>query len=195
MALEDETPRLGCGRRIDDLWEAIDRPPNNHEKNCHDCQQARVALYNLASVTEAMRGQDPGRDDLQPSGRVKETIMMVARAEVRRGHRIQLAKTDAGTIQISAQALAALARFSADSLPGVRARRCSIDPFAPGGQSGAPIVESSDIRITLKVAVSSALSIPSTMETLRERVIAVVSAQVDLNSRQIDVIVEDLYDV
>lgn len=193
MALGDETPRLGCGRRIDDLWEAIDRPPNNHEKNCLDCQQARVALYNLASVTEAMRQQEPDHPALQPSGRVKETIMMVARAEVRRGRRIQLTTTEAGTIQISAQALAALARFAADTMGGVRARRCSIDPFTPAG-AGAKVMNSSEIRIKLKVAVSSALSIPPTMEALRERVTAVVSAQVALNSRQIDVIVEDLYD-
>ncbi|WP_026534499.1 hypothetical protein [Arthrobacter sp. H14] len=195
MALEDETPRLGCGRRIDDLWEVIDQPLNPHEKSCPDCQQARVALYNLASVTEAMRQHDPGQAALQPSGRVKETIMMVARAEVRRGRRIQLARTEAGTIHISAHALAALARFAADTLTGVRARRCSIDPFTPAARTGDAVVESSDIRITLKVAVSSALSIPPTMEALRERVIAVVSAQVALNSRQIDVIVEDLYDV
>lgn len=193
MALDNETSRLGCGRRIDDLWEVIDRPPNNHEKNCPDCQQARVALYNLASVTDAMRQQEPDHSALQPSGRVKQNIMMVARAEVRRGHRIQLTTTEAGTIQISAQALAALVRFAADTLSGVRARRCSIDPFTPGG-AGARVVDSSAIRITLKVAVSSALSIPPTMEALRERVSAVVSAQVALNSRQIDVIVEDLYD-
>ncbi|WP_026536488.1 hypothetical protein [Arthrobacter sp. H14] len=192
MALNDETPRLGCGRRIDELWEAIDQPPGNHEKTCRDCQQARAALYNLASVTEAMRGQD--RRGLYPSSRVKETIMTVARAEVRRSHRIQLTHTKTGTIQISAQALAALVRFAADTLPGVRARRCSIDPYRPAPSAEGSQVDAADIHLTLKVAVSAALSIPPTMEALRERVIAVVSAQVALNSRQIDVIVEDLYD-
>lgn len=194
MALEDETPRLGCGRRIDELWESIDQPLNRHERSCAQCQQARDALYNLATVTEAMRGQELTQPDLQPGARVKEAIMMVARAEVRRGRRIPLRHTHAGTINISEQALAGLVRFAADTLPGIRARRCSIELFDQG-ETAANLVDASDVHITLKVAMAAEKSIPETMEMLRERIIAVVQAQVTVDARQIDVIVEDLYDV
>lgn len=193
MALEDETPRLGCGRRIDDLWEAIDTAPDYHERHCPDCQQARVALYNLASVTEAMRAQEQSHAGLQPSGRVKEAIMMVARAEIRRGKRIPLRATQAGTITISEQALAALVRFSADTMTGVRARRCSIE--LPETGTAAHGANGPDISIRLRVAVSASLSIPETIAGVRERIMAVVQAQVAINARQIDVLVEDLYDV
>lgn len=194
MALEDEAPRLGCGRRIDELWEAIDTAPNDHERHCPDCQQARVALYNLASVTEAMRHQDPHQWQLQPGGRVKDAIMMVARAEIRRGKRIPLRATQAGAITISEQALAALVRFSADTMTGVRARRCSIElPETGSAAHGAN--DGPDINIRLRVAASASLSIPETIADVRERIMAVVQAQVAINARQIDVLVEDLYDV
>lgn len=194
MALNDDTPRLGCGRRIDELWETIDQPLNQHERSCDQCQNARAALYNLAAVTEAMRTKDSNSPDLRPAGRVKEAIMMVARAEIRRGRKAPLRHTSLGNIDISEQALSGLVRFAADTIPGVHARRCSIET-PTGTPTAEEPVDASHIKITVRVAMSSKVSIPPTTDLLRQRVSAVVRAQALIEMQQINVIVEDLYDL
>lgn len=206
MALNEDQPRLGCGRLIDEVWVSIDQPPSAHERTCADCQSARAALHHLVAVTESMRDRDRGDAGLQPGHRVKEAIMMVARAEVRRSRRTPLATTPLGTIDISEQALSALIRFAASTLPGVRARRCTITSLqttqtpqaarhAQGGTSSTTVVDVEDVRITLTVALSSQVKIPDTMGLLRERVGTIVQAQTSITMQQIDIIVEDLYDI
>ena len=197
MAVNEGQPRLGCGRLIDEVWASIDRPPTDHEQTCADCRSARTALHHLAAVTGSMRDRDRDDPALQPGSRVKEAIMMVARAEVRRSRRTPLATTPLGTIDISEQALSALIRFAASTLPGVHARRCTISQAAQAAQLPAPTaaVDVDDVRITLTVALSSQVKIPATMELLRERVGTVVQAQTSIAMQQIDIIVEDLYDV
>ncbi|MET1035331.1 MAG: hypothetical protein ABWX68_08860 [Arthrobacter sp.] len=202
MALNNDRPagrprpdgaRLGCGRDLDELWASIDQPPSAHERTCEECQRARGSLHHLAAVTASLRARDREDHDLHPSSRVKEAIMMVARAEVRRGRRARLATTALGTIDISEHALNGLVRFAASTLPGVRARRCGIGSIADG-RSPTGTVDVNDLRITLAVALSATTAIPDTMSLLRERIGAVVLAQTSIAMRQIDVVVEDLYD-
>ncbi|MHA7156311.1 Asp23/Gls24 family envelope stress response protein [Arthrobacter sp. TMN-50] len=194
MALNDDHPRLGCGRKLDELWAVIDEPPTAHERACNECQSARAALHHLAAVTASMRDRDRRDPDLQPGTRVREAIMMVARAEIRRGRRAPLDTTALGTIDISEQALTGLIRFAASTLPGVHARRCTI--ITPGAKpSSTDPVDVADIRITLQVALSSKVKIPATMKLLRERIGSVVQGQTTISMKQINVVVEDLYDV
>lgn len=200
MAMNEGQPRLGCGRIIDDVWASIDRPPTIHERSCQDCQSARAALEHLEAVTRSMRERDRSDAALRPGSRVREAIMMIARAEVRRSRRVPLAATPLGTIDISEQALNGLIRFAASTLPGVRARRCTIagtpDPqSSAAGPSSAAAVDAGDVRITLTVALSSQVRIPATMTLLRERVGTIVQAQTAITMQQIDIGVEDLYDV
>ncbi|MBG6218241.1 putative alkaline shock family protein YloU [Arthrobacter sp. CAN_A6] len=202
MALNEERvqgdrPRLGCGRDLDELWASIDNVPTAHELTCKDCRNARSALHHLASVTESMRERDREDPDLQPGQRVREAIMMVARAEIRRGRRAPLTTTPLGTIDISEQALTSLIRFAASTLPGVHARRCTVGTVSPQGFKAASTdpVDVDDVRITLQVALASTIKIPATMVLLRERVGTVVQAQTSITMKQINIVVEDLYDV
>ncbi len=205
MAMNEGQPRLGCGRIIDDVWASIDRPATTHERTCQDCQSARAALHHLEAVTGSMRDRDRNDAALQPSSRVREAIMMVARAEVRRSRRAPLTTTPLGTIDISEQALNGLIRFAASTLPGVHARRCTIastqkpqpSPAEPSPAAPSPtaVVDVGDVRITLTVALSSQVKIPATMTLLRERVGTIVQAQTAITMQQIDIVVEDLYDV
>jgi uncharacterized alkaline shock family protein YloU len=202
MALNDEHaqgdhPRLGCGRNLDEVWASIDDAPTAHEQTCQDCRHARASLHHLAAVTASMRERDREDPDLQPGRRVREAIMMVARAEIRRGRRTPLTTTSLGRIDISEQALTSLIRFAASTLPGVRARRCTIDTISSQGFAVASTdpVDVDDVRITLQVALASAVRIPATMALLRERVGTVVQAQTSITMKQIDIVVEDLYDV
>ncbi|WP_104165957.1 Asp23/Gls24 family envelope stress response protein [Arthrobacter sp. SX1312] len=200
MAMNEGQPRLGCGRIIDDVWESIDRPASIHERTCRDCQSARAALEHLEAVTRSMRDRDRSDPALRPSRRVRAAILMVARAEIRRSRRVPLGTTPRGTIDISEQALTGLIRFAASTLPGVRARRCTIagtrEPqTSPAGPPSTAAVDGEDVRITLTVALSSQVRIPATVTLLRERVGTIVQAQTGITMQQIDIGVEDLYDV
>lgn len=121
--------------------------------------------------------------------------MMVARAEIRRSRRTPLATTPLGTIDISEQALSGLIRFAASTLPGVRARRCVITSAQTTPRPATAAVDAEDVRITLTVAVSAQVRIPETMELVRERVGMIVRTQTSITMQQIDIVVEDLYDV
>ncbi|RJT75122.1 hypothetical protein D6T63_18225 [Arthrobacter cheniae] len=57
------------------------------------------------------------------------------------------------------------------------------------------VVDVEDVRITLTVALSSQVKIPATMALLRERVGTIVEAQTAITMHQIDIVVEDLYDI
>lgn len=205
-----DRPRLGCGRDLDELWASIDNAPTEHEQSCEDCRSARSALHHLASVTESLRDRDRQDPDLQPGSRVREAIMLVARAEIRRGRRAPLNTTPFGAIDISEQALTSLIRFAASTLPGVRARRCTISTASTASNDdstasssagrtrtgmGADPVDVNDIRITLRVALASTVKIPPTMVLVRERVGTIVQAQTSITMKQINIVVEDLYDV
>lgn len=196
MAMNNNHPRLGCGRDLDEFWATIDEPPTAHERSCADCQGARNSLYHLATVTESIRERDRTEPDLQPGARVKEAVMMVARAEIRRGKKTPLKITSLGTIDISEQALSALIRFAASTLPGVHARRCSITTEREGQRASASTttIDASPLSIALTVALSATVRIPETLRVLRERVGTVVQAQTSITIDQIDIIVEDLYD-
>lgn len=195
-----DRPRLGCGRDLDGLWASIDAAPTEHERTCDDCRSARSALHHLASVTESMRDRDRNDPELQPSSKVREAIMVVARAEIRRGRRVPLSTTAFGAIDISEQALTALIRFAASTLPGVHARRCSISTESTkstgsGTSRPSDAVDVRALRIELRVALAATVKIPPTMVVLRERIGTVVQAQTSITMDQINIVVEDLYDV
>lgn len=191
MAVEHDTGRLDCGRRIDDVWEHVDLAPDAHEQTCPSCQAARASLAELAQVTEELRSSTtPTGDALVPSTSVKDAIMKVARAEVRRGRQLSVVADELGSVKISEQTVSAVVRFACDSVDGVRARRCSV-VVSPPADRDAP----SRVDVTLRLTVDSSLSIPAITETVRARIDVVLAAQVGLRPRRIDLVVEDVYDV
>lgn len=190
MALEHDPSRLDCGRRIDDVWESIDLAPDDHEVDCPSCRAARASLQQLAEVTEELRATDPAGDVLVPSTSVKDAIMRVARAEVRRGRRLPVVADELGSVQISEQTVSAVVRFACDSVDGVRARRCAV-VVSPAVDPDAP----SRVDVSLRMTVEASLSIPQVTDIVRARIDTVLAAQVGLRPRRIDLLVEDVYDV
>ncbi|WP_104044912.1 hypothetical protein [Arthrobacter sp. ZGTC412] len=194
MAIDETIPRLGCGRSIDEAWAGIKQPPTAHENGCVQCRTARASLAKLAEATRTLRYNDAEDASLRPHHGVKDAIMNLARAEVRRGNLLPAYQADQGAITISEQAITSVIWSGADALPGVRARRCRIHP-APDTTDGPRSAGTANISVNLRIAVASSTDIPGTAELLRQRIISMITAHVGLNAGAVNITVEDLYDV
>jgi hypothetical protein len=194
MAIDETIPRLGCGRSIDELWATISQPPTAHENGCAQCRTARASLAKLAEAARMLRDNDAEDASLQPHHAVKDAIMNVARAEVRRGSRLPVYRSGQGGIAISEQAITSVIWFGADALPGVRARRCRVHPD-PDTADAPRSAGTAGISVNLRIAVASDTDIPGTAELLRQRIISMISAHVGLNAGTVNITVEDFYDV
>lgn len=200
-----EAPRLGCGRSIDRIWATIDQPATAHEQQCELCQAARDRLAKLGDATRSLRDSDLHDAALKPRPRVKDAIMEVARAEVRRGRRLLLHSKMDGTTEVSEQALSSVIRFAAAQVPGIHARRCHIDIYSTSddgtGDAHLPINPDTGAEagprlvVSLRVAVAPNIDIPRTVDSLRERISTAIAACVGINAGTINIIVEDLYNV
>lgn len=197
MAIDEEAT-LGCGRRIDQVWANIENPPDAHESTCPDCSDARSRLDRLADATRDLRAADLADADLVPRRAVKANIMQIARAEVRRGRRLPLLRGEDpanGALEISEQAIAAVARATADRIPGIHARRCVVTSADDQGlPTTLPSPHPATISINLRVSVSAETQIPATVELLRTKIIDDVAEEIGLVTRKVDVLVEDVHD-
>ena len=151
-------------------------------------------LAKLAEATRTLRHNDAEDASLQPQHAVKDAIMNLARAEVRRGNLLPVYQADQGTITISEQAITTVIWSRADALPGIRARRCRVHS-APDTADGPRPAGTADISVNLRIAVASGTDIPGTAELLRQRIISMITAHVGLNAGAINITVEDFYDV
>ncbi|MBT2538737.1 Asp23/Gls24 family envelope stress response protein [Arthrobacter sp. ISL-69] len=194
MAIDETIPSLGCGRSIDEVWATINQPPTAHENGCAQCRTARASLAKLAKAARTLRDNDAEDASLRPHHAIKDAIMNLARAEVRRGRRLPVYRADQGGITISEQAITSVIWFGADALAGVRARRCRVHPDPATADDPRP-AGTAGISVNLRIAVASGTDIPGTAELLRQRIISMITAHVGLNAGAVNITVEDLYDV
>lgn len=194
MAIDETIPRLGCDRSIDEAWATLKQPPTAHETGCVLCRTARASLAKLAEATRTLRDNDAEDRSLRPHHAVKDAVMNLARAEVRRGNLLPVYQADQWGITISEQAITSVIWFGADALPGVRARRCRVRPASDTAE-GPRSAGTADISVNLRIAVASGTDIPRTAELLRQRIISMITAHVGLNAGAINITVEDFYDV
>jgi uncharacterized alkaline shock family protein YloU len=139
---------------------------------------------------------------LKPRPGIKNAIMDVARAEVRRGSRILLRGAENGITEISEQALSSVIRFAAAAIPGVHSRRCRIDvrsaadslagedhPFGTTSSAAPRLI------VNLRVAAAPGIVIPLVAEALRQEISNAIPAVVGIGAGTVNIIVEDIYDV
>ncbi|MGM0929384.1 MAG: Asp23/Gls24 family envelope stress response protein [Actinomycetota bacterium] len=196
MALDDNAPRLGCGRSIDEVWDTIDQPPDAHEQYCDGCRTARASLAQLSEATRTLRAQDEENPGLQPRSAVKDAIMKVARAEIRRGNRIPVHQVKQGVVELSEQAISTVIWWGADALPGVRARRCRAHSRNPEiADNPGPPAGTAVLTVDLRIAVAAGTHIPEAAHRLRQQITGMITAHVGLDAGTINIVVEDLYDV
>lgn len=201
MAVDEE--RLACGRLVDQVWQGIDLPPDEHEASCPDCADARERLGVLSRATRDLAESDRNDPDMSPASRVTANILEVARAEVRRGQLLPLRQDQNRvadeSLRISEQAIAAIVRATADTMAGLHARRCRIS-VAEGERHGP--LESVTVRrwqparvlVRLSVSMSASAVIPELIDELRRRVISRIDGEVGVEVDRIDVVVEDVHD-
>lgn len=189
--MSDTGPELGCGRSIDDVWVRIDQPLDAHELTCADCQAARESLAKLRLATDDLKAEAPEA----PSLGVKEAVMAVARTEVRRARRLPVRTSVAGDLQLSEQIVATVVREAADTVLGVHARRCTVALDEPGDRGVIPEEGVRQIDVVLGVAMALGLPIPQVLADLRTVIRDQVERRLGVVTAQIDITVEDLYDV
>lgn len=210
---EHPSTRLACGRDMDAVWDRIGAPPDEHERTCPHCGQARRDLGELASLTALERVSEREDPALEPDPAVLGRIMDVARAEVRRGRRFPLDEPEDSRpvpeLTVSEQAVSASARRAGDAVAGVQVERCVVTLVdGPRPRSTGPVgvlagtepdsyrqTRPSQVEATLQITVPVSASIPSVAAEIRSSVRRRVSREVGVDVVRVDIEVRDTHDV
>jgi uncharacterized alkaline shock family protein YloU len=193
--------QLPCGRDVETVWERLDEVDagraDAHELDCQHCRAARESLRMLRAVTGLLVTEDD-----VPSPGLTRRIMSAVRAEARRGEMVALPTAEPGAARVSERAIAAVLRFAADSVPGVRARRCQVrtvsdnaasDDNAAHGLDADIDADEVGIEVAISIAVSYQQFVGGALDLVRERVAAAATGQIGVWLRRIDLTVEDVY--
>ncbi|MDJ0315251.1 Asp23/Gls24 family envelope stress response protein [Arthrobacter sp. H35-D1] len=157
-------------------------------------------MQQLKKATHALAESDQQDPQLKPRPGITNTIMDIARAEVRRGQKLLVRTTGYGTIEISEQALSTVIRRAATAIPGIHSRRCRIDILPGTNDSSKNTLTANpgtdpELIINLRVAASADINIPHTIAALRREIRNVLPAGIGIDAGTINITVEDLYDV
>jgi hypothetical protein len=202
MAVNPETQGylLPCGRDVETVWERLADGEagrgDEHDLTCPDCGDARASLLVLREVTGELIA-----DTAEPTPHLTGRIMAAVRAEVRRRHdMVPLPTAEPGRVRVSEQAVAAVLRFAADSVAGVRARRCRVhDCRVRAADTAGNTGGSEEGELMLVVELSVAVSYQSfawrALDLVRERVTAAAVTRIGPRVHRLDLIVEDVYGV
>lgn len=184
--MADDT-RLSCGRSIDDVWSHVGGAPDEHERSCPYCLEARARLLRLSDATADLRSAEAVDPGLQPQAGFTASVMSLVRAEVRRGQALPLDVDEEPGLTISEQAAVSLVWAAADTVPGVRARRCRVHLVDRDPDTGP-----TEVDVDLAVAVHPGTSIRTATDQLRSRVTALVDAESGLRVRRVELSVEEV---
>lgn len=180
---------LPCDRELEQVWERLDAVgeglADEHELSCPHCMTARESLLALREATQELVSEIE-----QPSPDLVGRIMSAVRAEVRRGQMVGLPTSEPGVVEVSEQAVAVVLRYAADSVAGIRARRCRVRTVGVG-EAGESLVE---VELTLAVSIHNATG-GEALDRVRERVSVAAAARVGLQLVKLDLMVDDIYEV
>ncbi|MGQ0576371.1 MAG: Asp23/Gls24 family envelope stress response protein [Pseudonocardia sp.] len=168
---------LPCGRSVEQVHDDLEagRPV---DPGCPHCAAARSSLENLFEATRALVA-----DTAEPRPALLDRVMQAVRAERRRQTPLRL-PTPVGTADVAEQAVAAVLRWAADGVPGVRARSCRITVGEGGG---------AHVRMSLSLRFDGE-PVRSRLDDVRRRVGAALAGQVGLVAQIVDLDVVDLWD-
>ncbi|MGW5860773.1 Asp23/Gls24 family envelope stress response protein [Streptomyces sp. NPDC055239] len=187
---EDEL--LPCGRELSQVWELWEAGvPDPHAESCPHCAQAVDALRHLEGIVTEARDTAPREPDTSAlTGRV----MDVVRLELRPGRTLPLGDEDEDAWIVEAAA-ARTVRAAAESLPGVRAGSCRIDPLEDP-ESSAPEgrLARGPVRIRVEVQVPLTRHLPEVADRVRSRVLEAADGELGMRIAVVDVTITDVVD-
>jgi hypothetical protein len=180
MAMTDY--ELPCARDVEQVWARLDAVgaglADEHELTCPHCRAARESLLALREATSELVAEEDA-----PSPDLFGRIMSAVRAEVRRGSMVRLPTPEPGFVEVSEQAVAAVLRYAADTVDGVRARRCRVRTV-PGGV---------EVELTLAMSLRNATG-GAALAEVRKRVTTAAAARVGLTLAKLDLLVDDIFE-
>ncbi|ONK14796.1 Asp23/Gls24 family envelope stress response protein [Streptomyces sp. MP131-18] len=193
MALNEplDSEELPCGRSLQDVWESWDEGTTGkdpHYASCPHCSAALAELRALGDFVEQSRAAAPEPPGAPDARAVTTRVMDIVRLELRPGRRLPLGEPDEDAWIVEAAA-AKTFRAAAESLPGVRAGSCRIEPLGAGsGTSRGPV------RVRLAVTAELTWTVPRLADAVRERVARAAREAIGLDVQAIDIEVVDLVD-
>ena len=183
----DRDYRLPCGRDVEQVWWRLDAVAaglaDEHESSCPHCAAARASLTALRTATRELI-----EDPVAPPPDLFGRIMFAVRAEVRRGRTLELPTPQPGAVQISEEAVAAVLRYAADSVSGVRARGCRVRVAEHRPDEEAVI----DVEMSVTVRMGGS-GVAELMPLVRERVRTAAAARVGMTLGRLDLTVVDIH--
>ncbi|WP_129656685.1 hypothetical protein [Rothia halotolerans] len=174
---------LACGRTIDSVWLSIGGEPDDHQRRCTHCLDARRRLTRLQAMTLQAQREDA---ELATRPDVRRRIMDFARSHVRRGERIQVKVVPGTVISLSEHAIAAAVREVVDSHPGLTARRCAVRGLGAAAGGSVPL------GLDVGLVIDPLARFGAGEDRLRRHIAHAVSERLGAIVTSVDLTVEDL---
>ncbi|WP_369217820.1 Asp23/Gls24 family envelope stress response protein, partial [Streptomyces flavofungini] len=188
-----------------ELWSVWERhesgEPDPHAAGCPHCAEALDSLRRLEDVVSTARDADPAETEPDTSALVGR-VMDVVRLELRPGRTLPLGEDDEDAWIVEAAAARVL-RAAAETLPGVRAGSCRIEPVpgvdAPPGRApdtaAARRLRRGPVIVRLAVDVTLTWGLQEAADKVRRRVLEAADTELGMRVVSVDVTIADITDV
>jgi hypothetical protein len=173
----EERHPLSCGRSVEEVSTEVDTGRfSEHTLSCPHCTTARASLEQLAEATRELID-----DPVEPPPGLFDRILDAVRADlgVSRGVPLPVPGVD-----VSPHALAAVLRYAVDTVPGLRAHRCRVEPV--DDDPGA-------VRVWVSVSMDYGAGRADALDVARTRIGAALSERVGLTLAGLDLELVDLW--
>jgi hypothetical protein len=189
MAVKSAGDRLPCGHDVDQLWDhlALDAL-DEHARSCEHCQAALTEIRPLRTATSVLAAEP-----VRPPADLRAKVMAVVRAPAAAAPRITLPGPAGNRLVISEHAAAIILRAAGDTVDGVRARSCRLQPDAPSASTGTS--PGRNVCTDLKLSISLRFDIPvlAAARAVRAAVRTAARAQLGLTLGRVDIDVVDVH--
>lgn len=181
MAVKLAGDRLPCGHDVDQLWDNLEQDAlDEHARSCGHCQAALTEIRPLRTATNALAAEP-----VHPPADLNARVMTVVRARMAAGPRITLPGPAGNRLFISEHAAAVILRAAGDTVDGVRARSCRLQPDAPNTSIPADL--------TLSISLRFGMPVPAAARAVRAAVRTAARAQLGLTLGRVDIDVVDVH--
>ncbi|MEV1022866.1 Asp23/Gls24 family envelope stress response protein [Streptomyces sp. NPDC050264] len=183
----DGDEQLPCGRLLSEVWDAWEAPGHDpHMDTCPHCQEAVRDLDQLEVAVRGLR-DEPAEITDSDASTLTRRVMDVVRLELRPGRPLPLGEPDEDLWIMEAVAARTL-RAAAETVPGVRAGSCRIEPMWRSGAATGPV------EVRLEIHAPSHAFLPDVAEDVRTRARDVADRELGLDIGAVEISITDLVD-